>query len=301
MQALQSFEAMCYSINVPIAHDKTEGPSQCLEFLGVTLDTIRLQAVLPQSKISSLFQQINHALLASKLTLKQMQCLLGHLNFATTVIKPGRAFSRRLIATTLGIRKQHHHIRLPAWAKQDLIMWRKFLEHANGCYFFRYFHLPSTLEFALVTDASGGIGCGGHWGTHWFRLRWPQWYLEQFNPSIAVLEMYPLYMACHLLSKNWCNHVVTFRSDNMAVVSILAKQSSPDPVIMAMVRDIVMLTMKFNFSYNIQHVSGVDNSIADKISRFQDFSRIYPHADKMPLELPSFLQLNDYTNILCSY
>lgn len=41
-----------------------------------------------------------------------MQSLLGTLNFACRVIAPGRAFCRRLIASTIGVKKPFHKIRM---------------------------------------------------------------------------------------------------------------------------------------------------------------------------------------------
>ena len=55
-----------------------------------------------------------------KVTLKEVQSLGGLLNFACSVIKPGRAFLRRLIDLTVGIRSPHHLIRLNKEVKEDL-------------------------------------------------------------------------------------------------------------------------------------------------------------------------------------
>ena len=45
-------------------------------------------------------------------TLKELQSLIGLLNFACCVVVPGRAFLRRLIDLTRGVRKPTHHVRL---------------------------------------------------------------------------------------------------------------------------------------------------------------------------------------------
>lgn len=299
MRSLENFKAMCYSLQVPIAEEKTEGPSEILEFLGVQLDSTKMHAVLPDNKIHKLSQLIDETLQAKKVTLKDMQVLLGNMCFAASVIRPGRAFSRRLIATTIGIKHQFHHIRLPLWAKLDLYMWKKLIQDHNGCVFFNYFHRPSTVEHALVTDASG-IGCGGHWGLHWFNIKWPPWYTKSFKPSIALLELYPIFAACHMLGHRWRDQIITIKSDNMAVVSILTKQSSPDLRIMALMREIVFLSMKYNFLYNAQFVPGMENTFADKLSRFKEFRSSFPYANKDPLAIPDFLQVNRSNNILTS-
>ena len=51
---------MCQGLGIPLAVEKVEGPSTNLEFLGIQLDTVRMEARLPEEKlhrISSLVQE----------------------------------------------------------------------------------------------------------------------------------------------------------------------------------------------------------------------------------------------------
>ncbi len=68
------------------AAGKTQGPSQVLEFMGILLDTVKMQARLPPDKIGKL-----HAI-----------------NFACEVVPPGRPFLQRMIALTRNVSKHHH-------------------------------------------------------------------------------------------------------------------------------------------------------------------------------------------------
>ncbi|XP_078345299.1 uncharacterized protein LOC144630809 isoform X2 [Oculina patagonica] len=49
---------------------------------------------------------------------------------------PGRAFLRRLIDLTVGVRRPHHRIRLGKETKHDMEVWLKFLTDFNGRSFF---------------------------------------------------------------------------------------------------------------------------------------------------------------------
>ncbi len=49
---------------------------------------------------------------AQEMTLKDIQSLIGLLNLSCSVVVPGRAFLRRLIDLTHGIRLPHHLIKL---------------------------------------------------------------------------------------------------------------------------------------------------------------------------------------------
>ena len=69
-------------------------------------------------------------------TLRELQSLIGSLNFACKVIPPGRAFLQRIINLTVGIKKPHHHMRLTKAFYEDIIMWKLFINNWNGKQFF---------------------------------------------------------------------------------------------------------------------------------------------------------------------
>ena len=74
--------------------------------------------------------------LKKSVTLRQLQAFIGVLNFACSVIVPGRAFLRRMIDLTVGIKSPHHHIKLNSEAKLDLETWLSFLDKYNGATMF---------------------------------------------------------------------------------------------------------------------------------------------------------------------
>ena len=120
-EALDTFLEMCTEIGVPIATEKTEGPSQILTFLGIELDTTTSEARLPKDKLQKGLGQIQSMKGRKKASLKQLQSLLGFLNFTTSVILPGKPFLRRIINLTKGLRKPFHEARLGKEVKNDLV------------------------------------------------------------------------------------------------------------------------------------------------------------------------------------
>ena len=67
-----------------------------------------------------------------KVTLREIQSLTGLLNFACSVVVLGRAFLRRLIDLTKGIKSAYHFVRLTKSVKADLEICRSFLNNFNG-------------------------------------------------------------------------------------------------------------------------------------------------------------------------
>ena len=89
---------MLYSfLGIPMAPEKTVGPSTTLAFAGIQLNTALMEARLPQEKLDKCWDLLSTFLRRRKVTLQDIQSLTGLLNFAYTVIVPGRAFLCRLI------------------------------------------------------------------------------------------------------------------------------------------------------------------------------------------------------------
>ena len=157
----------CHVLGVPVAIDKT--PSTTLTFLGIEIDSVRLQCRLPAEKLCRLQSLI--AIWWGKDSCKKqdLQSLLGHLNHAAKVVKPGRSFLRRMI-DLLSIDKQpDHYIHLNAAFRADLLWLATFVEDWNGI---SMIPLQRVL-LQITSDASGSWGCGAFCDAHWFQLPWP--------------------------------------------------------------------------------------------------------------------------------
>ena len=76
-------------IGAPIAAHKTEGPTKCLTFLGIQIDTTLFQLSLPGEKVSRLRTLLEQWKWRKSCTRKKLESLLGHLCHAATVIRPG--------------------------------------------------------------------------------------------------------------------------------------------------------------------------------------------------------------------
>ena len=127
---------LCSYPGIPMAPEKTVGPSTTLAFAGIELDTVLMEARLPQEKLDKCRELLSAFLRRRKVTLQEIQSLTGLLNFACKIIVPGRAFLRRLIDLTIGVQKPHFLIRLSREVKQDLLVWQSFLAGFNGRSFF---------------------------------------------------------------------------------------------------------------------------------------------------------------------
>ena len=98
---ITEFTHIVQKIGLPIAEDKTIGPTDCLEYLGILLDQV---LVIPKKNRIDLkcMDLINLMLTAyhsrKMVQVKQIQKLAGYLNFICQVIPAGKTFMSGLYA-----------------------------------------------------------------------------------------------------------------------------------------------------------------------------------------------------------
>ena len=102
---MKTFVMLCSFLGIPMAPEKTVGPSTTLAFAGIELDTVFMEARLPHEKLDKCRDLLSTFLRRRRVTLQEIQSLTGLLNFACTVVVPGLAFLRRLIDLTIGVEK----------------------------------------------------------------------------------------------------------------------------------------------------------------------------------------------------
>lgn len=119
-------------IGVPLANDKTKFPLQVMDFVGITLDIPKQEARLPEDKLVKCKELLEKILERKRCTLKEMQSLIGVLNFACSVVQPVRAFLPRMVNLTMHICNAQTYLFLTTDAREDMNMWLSFLSNFNG-------------------------------------------------------------------------------------------------------------------------------------------------------------------------
>lgn len=100
--ALSKFMQMCEYFGVPLAGEKTVFPTTEIEFLGIKINSITMEFLLPENKIARSIHLLQVLLDSKKTTLRHLQSLLGLLVFTSRVIPMGRVFCKRLYKATCG-------------------------------------------------------------------------------------------------------------------------------------------------------------------------------------------------------
>ena len=258
--------AWCQSLGEQLGfsfqHEKTILPCTCLDFLGLEIDTVHMEARLPSQKLDHLRNLLDSALSARTMTLRQLQELTGFLQFASQVIPHSRAFIHRLIDFSMTFSSPFSHRRLPAYAQADVRWWHQFSHAWNGIRLIS----PSYPTIHIYTDASGTKGIGGIFDEHWFSSKVPchfQCHDIQFKEIYAVLQA--ILRWDHL----WWHHHAIFHVDNNAIVATLTKETTRAHFTMSITQQTAMIAALLEFSFSSTWLPSAMNALADAASCFE--------------------------------
>ena len=294
---LETMKEVCSRLGVPLAVEKVEGPSSCLTFLGIEIDTVEGTLRLPKEKLDHLMELVVDWHGRKACTRKELESLIGLLQHACKVVRPGRSFLRRMIQLLSGqaARKPQRHVRLNGEFKADVAWWVAFTRGWNGVAI-----MPAAVqrtpaaELTFCSDASGSWGCGAWSGQQWFQIPWDD-VLAGWH--IAAKELLPIVIAAALWGKEWHGKQVHGGCDNQAVVEALEARACRDRVLMDLLRCLFFFEATHDFQLVVSHVRGVDNGIADDLSRnhMSSFFQRVPQANPIPSPVPpKLLELLGY-------
>jgi hypothetical protein len=260
---------------------KVEGPSQILSFLGVEIDCVKRTLSLLPKKLAELKLLVKTWLGRHRCVKKELQSLIGKLNWAARVVQGGRTFLRNFINLLPNAKNAHHHIRLSKAARADLMWWDSALIIFHGYSpFLNDLPLPSC-EFG--SDASL-IGGGAHFGSDWIYLNWERDFPAFKDSHINVLELKTVLESVKRWASLWSGCHICVRSDNSATVASINKGSSRSPDLLLLIQELFWLSVQYSFKLSASFIPGKINYLADRISRL----------DLLPQALDAYAMLSNF-------
>ena len=97
-------------LQVPVAAEKVEGPSTQLVLLEIEMDTSRMCLRLPSKKLDNLRTMVADWLPKKSCLIRDLQSLMGKLQHASKVARPGRTFLHRSLSYSKGVRGTAVHL-----------------------------------------------------------------------------------------------------------------------------------------------------------------------------------------------
>jgi reverse transcriptase-like protein len=285
-------------LGLPVSAEKLVGPTQRITFLGIEIDSVSMEARLPVEKVVALQSELSHWLSKTSTTQRELQSLIGQLEFACKVVRSGRSFLRRLIDVSTF--SPHPNTRIPIQLtsplRLDLNWWHRFVHEWNGTTLLlptRPRH-PTT---SIYTDAcETGYGAAlvrADQPTRWLHGHWPSSELDsarrKSRMSMPYLESLAIVFALSTWAPTIGNSHIEIHCDCLPVVQSLQPLTMQSKVsgIMSCIRTILYLTATHNIAIGVSHIAGSHNCMADLLSRDQipEFKLLrsdhYPIADTL--------------------
>ncbi|OCT65947.1 hypothetical protein XELAEV_18042201mg [Xenopus laevis] len=111
---------------------------------------------------------------------------------------------------------------------------------------------------------------GGFHQDQWFAEPWPQKLKgTALVKNLTLLELLPILAAVMLWGNRLQNKSITFWCDNQSVVNVVNKQTATSVPVLNVLRELILQCLRFNIWFRAKHVPGVENNIADALSRLQ--------------------------------
>ena len=306
VQQMQKFTDIMVVIGMPLAEEKTLGPGPMIEFLGMVLNFMHQLLQIPDKKKAKclllLSEMIDKYHAREKVTVCQVQRLVGHLNFISQALPAGRPFLASLYRLTAAPRastkvvKAGHQRRLNKETVNDLKMFQHFLSSTSHNTEHTVPFMVRRATFAdslqLFTDSSfEAFGCC--FQNAWAQGLWSETtvFHQDTMPNIALLKLFAIVMALELWALAVTGKWIILHSDSSATVGWLNRKRALIPAAMQLIRHLTLMCLKFQIVVKAIHLEGIKNRICDQISRQKTHQMLQenPQMDPTPTALPSSL------------
>lgn len=270
------FEGKCEELGVMMSANKRWPPAHEMTFTGVHFDLTKMVVSVTDDRRKATLENLQALLGQAKISLKKLESLLGRLLFIVKVMPPARVLLNRLITAKCRVHEGQRYVRLNTALRADLVMFARILSLWSGLSLLPTAAFYNDLEWVVFWTDSCESGMGGYWPAQqrYFAFVWPPGVLAMAKRlkklSMPFLELYAVVVAVRLWSKHWSRMRVCPTSDCQPVVFLLKKWRSRNVDISSLLREMVHLQCALCFRIDAAvHVAGVDNRIADMLSRGQ--------------------------------
>ena len=263
-----------------VSFEKLICPSTCVTYLGIIIDSVRMELRLPEGKLVKLINLIDLQLSKKRISKRELESLGGLLSHCAHVVKGGNFFCKSIYELyKVLMRKQSRFISIPDNVIADLMWVKKLCRFFNGsnkiC--------KDTYPLTLVSDSSFK-GFGVYLGEDWAVGVWhdedsivlstdcnhvafrPVFDLQTYD-NINELELWPIVVGLKRWFHVLIDTAVYVFTDKTQVMHMLLNGDSTNEVCKKWIKEIFWLCAIYNIELLPKYINTKSNLVADTLSR----------------------------------
>ena len=244
------------------AESKICQPARVMIWLGILFDTVNMTMSILQEKLQEVMQTIRDWAGRTRATRREMQSLLGLLQFVASVAPPACIFTNRMLqdlheAPDVGAESHS------CGFKRDVDFFVCSLPDFNGVRML----VKRDVECQELLQLDARLSsCGAFNGAQFYSEEFPRSLREKEHP-IARLELLNVVIAVKLWAQDWRHKRVHIYCDNMNACTAMRTGRSRDEFLQACVRELFVYAVRYDVELVAEHRPGVLMGTADALSR----------------------------------
>ena len=253
-------------------------PLQQLDFLGMLFDTVALEMRISPDKRSRYASDVSGLLgeaATGPISRRTLQAVAGKLTFIARACRWGASFIQAVYDDLFStLPRPPATVSLSPAATEDLVFWVSLLRSDSSVWDGVKRCVVADLDWVrgeflgtdgavVFTDASGK-GFGAAWEESEVQ---GEWGLEEGGLHVAWLELKAVLRALQSWAVALSGKRVLVRCDNTQAVAAITRGSTRITEGRPIARQIAALAIQFGFEIRAEHIRGVENGRADRLSR----------------------------------
>ena len=239
-------------------------PNTHMDWVGVLIDTLEFSVAVTPEKLVSTAALLSEWQSKATATRRELQSLIGTLNFLASCVPFSRTFMTRLLDQLREVQRKSRFT-VSEWMLADVSWWALALQQFNGKSFcpLQFWEAPDT---TVACDATP-VACGGLSGDHYFHIKFPASVMATAT-HISAKEILAVVVTLKVFINTVQYKRLQVKCDNMATVMAINAGRTKDRFMNACLREIAYLAIMHDFDVKAVHVPTTLNTFPDLLSRW---------------------------------
>ena len=213
-----------------VSHEKTEGPSSRLKYLGLDVCSVQSSFFIPELKIEKILNSVDSLLLSRRVKLRVLASFLGFLQSCSRALGPVVRMRSRVcycwLMSNVDAFGYEAFIKLSDPVREELHFWRDNIRVLNGFHFSPSLSVAAETRLVLVTDSSQSGSFGFQFQDKYQILLRRSFNREERRSSSTVRELLALkFIYTEAVAAQFQGKKILHLTDNQAVESIMLSGS----------------------------------------------------------------------------